>query len=302
MKNTGIKFRKILWCLAASMLILVSCQSKPRQITFPQITIELNEGVTIQFQLSEDKQALLGQKLPLYKVVPLRNRKNAADYDDKLIKLFIGDIKKEVKQGRYTEYVGGSGDRLDIYKNGCYYYRKSDYDNLPLNMTDEEVLKLAHEFLSDNALLPEGFEAANIVGWRTLNDTITTKSAGFFQEIGGYDMWGRSDIEVEVGTGGIGAVVGIYSDYDFLRNVACMSYEKVQKLDPRKNGQIVYEIDKVPGEIKSIILDDVKIMYYDSPMNQPKLKHIQPIYQFSGTITDIEGNKADYYWTIEAIH
>jgi hypothetical protein len=42
-------------------------------------------------------------------------------------------------------------------------------------------------------------------------------------------------------------------------------------------------------------------MYYDSPVNQPSLIYIQPIYKFTGKIYDSDGNSTDYNWVVQAV-
>lgn len=114
-------------------------------------------------------------------------------------------------------------------------------------------------------------------------------------------MYGRSDITVEVDAQGIDAIYSIYSDYEFERNIRCLSYNELIDIDPLKEGQIVYDATKLNAEVSKIIIKEFKIMYYDSPINQPELSYIQPVYQFKGVAVDSEGNGTDYYWTISAI-
>lgn len=290
--------------LTALLCLLLSACSGNRvvEIEFPQMVTMSYEDIPLQFDLSDEDIQLLGQELPLYKIVPRRNQDNAASYDSNLLDMFAGNIQETVEYERYTSYRYDNGDCLDIYENGSYSYRRGNYSDDILELSDDAVVQMAKEYLEQNGLLPDGFVAGETSGGTQNGDgTFLMKSVGFFQEIDGYRMDGRADVTVEVRADGISAVTSIYNDYAFDRNVPCLSYEDVQTLDPLEYGQIYYNYDKLSGAAERVVFREVEIKYYDSPVNQPELSHIQPVYQFKGEMFDTSGNSTEYYWTIPAM-
>ena len=97
-----------------------------------------------------------------------------------------------------------------------------------INIPDEQVVELAEEYLKNNDLLPNGFTIGKSLGGTyDENGKPLMKSVCFCREIGGYEVYGRSDITVEVDAQGIDAIYSIYSDYEFERNIRCLSYNEL---------------------------------------------------------------------------
>ncbi len=292
-------------CFVALLLFGVLCgcgagANTPGEIKFPQTTQELNEKTPFYFEL-EDQKDRMGDKLPLYRIAPRRTSKNASYYDGCLFKVFTGNINHISENDRFTKYDCNDGDTLEIYDNGCFIFNHNRSGTDTVNMSDDEIIALAEEYLKSNALLPDDFFVGKSLGGTYRDDgTPCMKSVGFYREIDGYEVCGRSDIIVEVDSDGIKAIYSIYSDYEFDRDVRCLSYEDVMEIDPLTEGQIVFDATQLKGEVEKVVIQDLKIMYYDSPVNQPELAYIQPVYQFQGLAVDSEGNSTDLYWTIAA--
>ena len=299
--------KKILVCVIILMIIsgLCACKKKvsnlPNKIDFPQIAQEIHETVPFEFELGNQKNEL-GKEIGLYKIKPRRTIKNSEYYDGYLFKLFCGNIIRSTEYKQYTKYTCSDSDTLEIYNSGSFIFSHNRDCTEVINIPDEQVVELAEEYLKSNDLLPNGFTVGKSFGGTyDENGKPLMKSVGFYREIGGYEVYGRSDITVEVDAQGINAIYSIYSDYEFERNIRCLSYNELITIDPLKEGQIVYDATKLNAEVSKIIIKEFKIMYYDSPINQPELSYIQPIYQFKGIAVDSEGNRTDYYWTISAI-
>ncbi|MGI6265018.1 MAG: hypothetical protein ACOYJY_06095 [Acutalibacteraceae bacterium] len=292
----------------AMVLLLPSCQG-----TAPVLDIEWaqsaksHERIPVRFALTDADAAQLGQTMPLYRVVPCNGKEGRDAYQTRLLTVFFGDDRQARQEGsftRFAHYVGDNG-KLNLYDNGCYSFFRDGGSRAPVPYTDEEVVEKAAQFLRENGLLPDGFEPGRKLGGEaTVSDegsVMTSRSVGFYHKIDGYDLYGRSDVSVEIDAEGIKRVTGIYSDYAYDRDVECLSYKEVQALDPVDVGQILYNAEELADRPDHITLTGVKVMYYDAPVTQPELTHIQPIYQFSGVIEDARGNAAEYYWTIPAL-
>lgn len=300
--------KKILLILVLLAIILgcVSCtkyneSTKIVPISFPQLAAELHSTSTIRFDFSEDELEVFGNEMPVYKIIS-RKRNNDSSYDSNLLNIFNIDYEEMEAKEHFTTYRCKNGDTLEIYKNGSYIYTKNSARNEIITLSDEDAVKIAQEYLTDKNILPSNFVPGKKLGKMIINNKdIVMKSVGFYNEIDGYDMYGRSDISVEISADGVSAVSSIYNDYQFDRNISCLTYGEIKQLNPTEHGQAVYEVDKVSSQIDEIVFNDVKIMYYDSPVNQPDLSHIQPVYQLIGKIIDSDGKTTDYYWTIPAI-
>ena len=306
-KVRRIYLEKILVCVIILTIISELCACKKKvsnsqnKIDFPQIAQEIHGTVPFEFELGNQKNEL-GKEIGLYKIKPRRTIKNSEYYDGYLFKLFCGNIIRSTEYKQYTRYTCGDGDTLEIYNSGSFIFSHNRDCTKVINIPDEQVVELAEEYLKNNDLLPNGFTIGKSLGGTyDENGKPLIKSVCFCREIGGYEVYGRSDITVEVDAQGIDAIYSIYSDYEFERNIRCLSYNELIDIDPLKEGQIVYDATKLNAEVSKIIIKEFKIMYYDSPINQPELSYIQPVYQFKGVAVDSEGNGTDCYWTISAI-
>ena len=298
----------ICYCFMMMLIFLTACSQEKLSkevIQFPQMASRIHGSIPVEFSLDDDAVRVLGQDRPVYRIVTRKTEKGTEDgtyYDGCLFKVFANDVEKTTAREGYTRYECRNGDRLDIYDKGSYVYRRKGDSAQPLSLSDAEAIQQATAYLRTNALLPDGFAASQTLGGtKTDTGAFLTKTIGFFRKIDGCDFYGRSDITVEIDALGVRMVSSIYSDYVFDQNVACRSYEEVKKLHPLQQGQIVYDTSKLSGEADHIQLENVTVLYYDSPVNQPELSSIQPVYQFSGKIFDKSGEATDYYWTVAAI-
>ncbi len=300
----------MLFTLFLTRLFLISCSPEYpaiSRIQFPEFAGVIPDNVEIQLQLDEAEQSLFGGELAVYKIVPRRTGEN---YDQEILDLF-GFVPDETLTGDYynTYKIGDFDEKLSIYKNGCFFYSiaSSHYTRTPLTKTDDEILAEGEAYLRSKNLLPDHFYAGSELGGTIMEDSsgsyFATKSMGFFQRIGEYEILGRSEVFVEFWEEGIAGVGSVYSNYTFDRNIVCKSYKQVveESKDYIKHGMFSYDTDIVNINLESVVFTDVEIVYYDSPMDKPALTHIQPCYRFRGTATDAEGNTGAAYWTISAI-
>lgn len=291
--------------LALFVLTLSACKqenlSYNEKIQFPKIDQESHGEIPFNFELGSKKE-IIGKELSLYKVTPRRDEKNAENYDSFLFEVFEVSIDKSVKNEHFTKYFCNDGGTLEIYNSGSFIFSHNRKKQKIVELSDNEIITIAEKFLRDNALLPEGFTVGKVLGG-TYNGKgePLKKTVGFYHEIDGCEVYGRSDIIVEVDSLGINSIYSIYSEYEFEQKIKCLTYDEILDISPLKEGQIVYDSTKLTSAGEYVIFEDVEIMYYDSPVNQPKLTYIQPVYKFIGKIYDIDGHSTDYYWIIQAI-
>ena len=290
------------------MLVLVtSCACKhemssyEEKIQFPQLAQELHSNIPIEFDLG-DKKEILGMELSVYKIIPRRDENNAEYYDGCLFKIFESNINNIDEKEYYTKYYCDNNDIIEIYNEGSFVFSHNRKSKDIVELSEYELVSMAENYLKDNALLPYGFVAGKRLGG-TYNEKgePLKRTIGFYREIDEYDVYGRSDITVEIDSSGVNGVYSIYSEYEFDRKVKSLSYDEILNISPLKEGQVTYEASELSGEAEYIIIDDVEIMYYDSPVNQPSLIYIQPIYKFTGKIYDSDGNSTDYNWVVQAV-
>lgn len=296
--------KKIACMLAVFVFTLCACKQENLyyndKIQFPQMAQELHGDVPFEFSL-KNKKEIIGKELSVYKIIHRRNKKNAEYYDGCLFKTFELNINKSVDYEHYTKYFCNDNDTLEIYDAGSYIFSHNRKSNDIVTLSDDEAIILAEKFLKDHALLPNGFVVGKTLGGTYKNGEPLKKTVGFYHEIDGYEVYGRSDIIVEIDSIGINAVYSIYSEYEFEQKVKSLSLDEILAISPLKEGQIIYDATELSGEVERVVIDDLQIMYYDSPVNQPQLTYIQPIYKFKGKIYDVDGNSTDCYWVIQAI-
>lgn len=314
---------KKLWIYIVSVLIVVAlafsyfiAKNKSNitdSIQFPQMSVQKHDvTATISFDLNSKSKDLLGQTLPKYKIIS--SRKDDKDYYDgcvfKTVDSFLyskGLLSSSTssvtkKYGEYTRYYYDKlNSELIIYENGSFTFRMLSPKEEKLTLTDEEVIEIAEDFVKTSAAIPSGFTRGDKLGQTVINKTdVIMKSVGFYRNINDCNVYGKSEIIVEVRSSGITAFSVIYSEYKDYKTVKCLSYEEIKNIDVFEKGQLSYDTSKLINNANSIVFKEVETAYYDSPINQPNLGYIKPIYRFKGLISDELGNSTECVWTVEA--
>lgn len=314
--------KKRLWIYIVLVLVIVvllfSCFITKKKayivdsIQFPQMSAQKHDSTTtISFELDSKSKNSLGQELPKYKIIS--PRKSDKDYYDgcvfKIIDSFlysneiIGNVSSETKKdGEYTRYYYDKcNSELIIYENGSFAFRMLSPKEEKLTLTDEEVIKIAEDFVKTSGLCPSGFTRGEKLGQTVINKTdVIMKSVGFYRNITDCNVYGKSEIIVEVRASGITAFSSVYSEYKDYKTVKCLSYEEIKNIDVFSKGQLSYDVSKLVNKANSIVFKEVETAYYDSPINQPNLGYIKPIYRFKGLISDGIGNSTECVWSVEA--
>lgn len=323
--------KKRLWIYGVSALIVIilvftsfAIIKKDRAvdyIQFPQMSEHKHDNTTtISFELDSKNKNLLGQKLPKYKIKS--SRKDDEDYYDGCVFKITDSLlySKETnnsasskginnsasfvtkKDDEYTRYYyDDSNSELIIYKNGSFAFRMLSPKEETLTLTDEEVIKIAEDFVKSSGLVPSDFIRGEKLGKTVINKTDTImKSVGFYRNINDCEVYGKSEIVVEVRASGITAFSSVYSECEDYKTVKCMSYEDVKNINVLEKGQLSYDASKLGNKATNIVFKEVETAYYDSPINQPELGYIKPIYVFKGLISDEYGNSTECAWSVEA--
>lgn len=172
-----------------------------------------------------------------------------------------------------------------------YYKQLLSVDEL--EMTEDEAIKAAEDYLKSKKLLPDGFKYSRSSATTRINSTgekITTAiTVAFTRELDDCPVLGVSKINVTYNSEGLREVILAYSDYSKKSKVKAMSYDEfVKALYGDDVIWIVMEENAEGMDVDKIKIEDIQIAYIDIS-NSASSKYIQPYFSVYGTLEgDVE--------------
>ncbi len=272
----------LLVCVAVSSFFLISHNNRIEPIVFPEeLSIHHSLPETIENQIPQEKiEEIFGKELNIYKIIsPQMTEKT-----NHLLKIF------EMENYSITEYTYSTDydtaeKRLTMYPDGSYSFNYKRDLRESVNFTLEELIPIAENDLTELGLMPDNFYQGGQSGYR-LSDgetepIVLSFGPSFYREIDGYTVYGSSFIRTEYDNQGLLEIFARYSDYTFDRTVTALDFEEAYSLIRSEYAQNSFE-DLTIGEIDKIILDDVRLVYYDTGDISDPGTHILPCYVFEG--------------------
>lgn len=297
----SVIFLIIIGIIAASRLLFSTNRIK---------AIEFAEGLNInvnnmKFTIDETNvNNTFSQEYMVYSII--KKRKN--NYDQELLSKFGFKNPAITPSTVFTAYNEGDWE-LDIFPYGCFDYRKqTEIDNVPITLSDDELIPKANSQLQSMDLLPNDFYVSNHFTELYTHyfengvekEIVKEKTVCFYRKINGYDVLGNSCISISYSNEGLTGITSAYSDYKDYKKYKCISYEKA--IEKAKNSKALFNYDttKLKGNIINEELNNIEIVYYDSPLEN-KATYLQPCYKFSGSITDDLSNTSTLTVLIPAL-
>jgi|GEM_PF-2166085 len=231
------------------------------------------------------------------KAIEIKNKKSYDD-SDLLAAFNITDYSKNDKSG-YLIYENNKAE-LRIYDSGQFlYYSKMNNIltlNEKINLSDEECIKKAREFLEKNQLL--NMDVFNI----SVNDITKTNAANlddedtigkdvyFSRSINGSEVYGISRIIVTIAPNGeISEVRSLYRDTGNSIEAKVKSIEEA--IESVENHDAMIEIE--PG-VERVDLEKLEIVYWEDSSPKSETQYIQPVYRFIGKGYTSDGEESNF--------
>jgi hypothetical protein len=119
-----------------------------------------------------------------------------------------------------------------------------------LNISEDDAIKFAENFLIENDLLPDDFKFYQTAKTTFNGDNIVGITVGFTREIDKHEVIGLSKITVSIDSEGIYKVVLAYSNYDKRIKMKTMSHDEFKKALYGDNV-FWYVDEEITGHIKA---------------------------------------------------
>lgn len=273
----------LLVCVAVSSFLLIAENNKIKPVVFPEeLSIQKHLPEVIENQIPPEKiEEIFGKELNIYKIVSRRT----SGYDNQLLQIFEME-NYTVEESTYSTDYETADKELTIYPDGSYSFSyKRDLANEPIDFTLEELIPIAENDLTELGLIPDDFYqggSSHMAMWGDGQEKILIKlGPNFFREIDGYTVYGKSFIRTQYDNQGLLQITSRYSGYTFDRTVAALDFEEAYSLIRSEYAKNSFE-DLTIGTIDKIILDDVRLAYYDPGNEEDSGTHILPCYIFEG--------------------
>ena len=295
--------KKFLLIVFFILVLFCTACSKIPKLEFAQAGIDLSQDFdAIINNLSDEQMDIFGKPQPVYKII-----RNKADQN--LLKKIgdIFDMSLETKKTNvfYDEY-STQDKSLHFSSNTSfsYSYTPQGYENVPITIDDDTLIKQATAFLQEHGLLPSDFVYSGMgrgeLEYGDSHSHVYEKTVGFKRLLNGHTVIGNSHINVGFYQNSISSLSVQYNEYKDKKNVNTVSYEKA--IAQLKEPDIIFEYDaeKITAKPNTIELSNAEIVYVDHAYDK-NAKYIQPAYRFKGTISDIEGHRSDFSAVVRAV-
>ena len=298
---------------ACSKDISPDSQSSDRiGVSYPQFAHPASEEPflrnDISFNITKAQGGGLKKSIKIYQARPLTINE---DYKERILEAFeFQNYSSNVDELNITNYSFGN-KQISIYPNGIFNFETTydtDRKEFPFSMTNEDVGQTAKNFLTSHGLLPNGFVLTDRVGEQGVTfeengieqTVVTAKGAWFQRMIDGIEVIGTSKILVMLNTDGIFSVSSVYSQIGEATEVNLIDMNEALKRAKTNDSLLKWELNKLKGNETKAVVDKVKIVYYDDPLDQ-NATHIQPCYYFEGKATDELNNVSNFSIVVPAL-
>jgi len=199
-------------------------------------------------------------------------------------------------------YKIGSGEneaRLQIDAYGCFFYSSKAPDtSFDLPFTDEELYRIAKEFLQKYDLWSDNFSSHSFGGNTILSSAesskVVTRKVYFHQQFNGKTHESSGTVSVEIN--GNGEVTTV--NYKIMQYNTKVPVNRISLEDAIQNIKVpdkAYVVMNSPSD--KLLIEDVSISYWSESMNNAVL---QPVYVFTGKSITSDGETEDFSITVQA--
>ena len=281
-------------------------------VSYPQFAYPASEEPflrkDISFDISEAKSSSLNKSIKIYSAKPLTVDNN---YKEKVLSAFkFQNYNSDVDESGVTNYSLGN-KQLSIYPNGVFTFETTydtDRKDFQFKMTNEDVGQYAKQFLTSQGLLPNGFVLTDKFGEQGVvfeengieQTVVTAKGASFQRVIDGIEVIGTSKILVMLNTDGVCSVSSVYSQIGEATEIKLIDMNEALRRAKTNDSLLTWELNKLKGDKVEAVVDRVKIVYYDNPLDK-NATHIQPCYYFEGIATDEMNNTSNFSIVVPAL-
>jgi len=267
----------------------------------------LGTGCSVQrysWEVPDEVVSGLPKEMPVYKFVA----KNLGEQDFKLLASQLGmsgAIERDEDQSSFLMTDGEK--RLSMnWETGKWSYGdysklySSNNTNIP---SDDEVARIATEYLKEKGWLPDDFRLQSVEAVTEQNAADITapprtvgKVAYFYRYIGDWPVLGVSRIVVHVGDNGeIVGVKKLFKDIEPVGNVSLKSVD--QAFAELQAGDTIFSIDN--PNVKQAAVQDVHLAYWEDAGSISDQPYLQPVYVF--TLKATEGAADTFSVVVPAI-
>jgi len=282
---------KLALVLSAVAVLGVGCALSPEII--PDLWIPrpggLTPTVTYSWEVPDETASALPKQMLVYKFV----QKNLSEEDFRALASQLGmsgTVERNEEAARFVMRDGQKELWME-WETGMWEYwdyeksrKDPDPDAIP---SDDEVARIATEFLKENGWLPDDFRlqaVTHLTEGTGFSAPITIgKVAYFYRYIGDVPVLGVSRIGVQVGENG--EIISIFKFVKDMEPAGNMSLKTVAAAyDEVKSGNAVLTTDN-PNVTKAAV-QDVNLYYWEDAGSISDQPYLQPVYVFTAQATE----------------
>ncbi len=268
---------------------------KSYEIMFPvELPPSISESTVIEYDASALEAKLKGEVAYIYC--------NPTKTDYSIVEKFGFNISNYDVLSERRWYKIGSGEneaRLEIDAYGCFYYSSKAPDtSFDLPFTDEELYRIAKEFLQKYDLWSDNFSSHSFGGNSILSSAESSKVVArkvyFHQQFNGKPRESSGTVSVEIN--GNGEVTTV--NYKILQHNIKVPVMRITLEDAIQNIKVpdkAYVVMNSPTD--KLLIEDVSISYWSETLNYSVL---QPVYVFTGKSITSDGETEDFSITVQA--
>lgn len=208
------------------------------------------------------------------------------------------NINNQTKKIFDNQITYGTDNILTVYDNGCLdFYTIEGTPLCNVSVSDEECKRLANEIINELGIFPEGYTFYGIV-YGTCNDLekpedqmIISKEVVFTREVDNIDVYGNSKVSVKITDEGTIQSITVNS-----RNIEKKeTFNEINTINEAIENLKNYDgYINIPEGSTKLIIDDVKICYWEDSTIENGNNTIQPVYEFTGKAYDDQNELGEF--------
>lgn len=255
------------------------------EIYFPEYAGELDENLEIVNNIDFTKIKNVEYLKEYYKVKTINNEKEIC----KQFKMNQKDkVDLNTKKSDGVTIIKDGKKKLKLYDNGAFYYKKENAKNKRVDLSDDECMQIAENFLEESELKLQDFEYSG-VGYDILTDlenesqeVVVAKNIYYSRTLNELDVYGNSKIMISVTADG--EISEVYSSYGDINEQIKTKKKNIVPIEVAVDKAINMQgfID-CPLESKKIVLESVEIVYWEDSVPESDNNTIQPVYKIIGS-------------------
>lgn len=281
----------IIVCTLALVLLFTGCQRHYKKISFSTESL----GEVLQNKITENTSVIRSCEFKSPQSVPMYSISERVLSDDEYNQILSALNIKEDDPNNF----------IDRRENGLLAYRRFNSNTPDYSFTDEETLRMAEETIDTLPVITGDYECTGINEYVIHTDSedvdhIQQVGVSFRKLVDGTRVVGNDIVYLYFDNIGIAGIHIELFEYKILEDkIDLIPFDSAYARIKSPDSFDLREENESIGEIDTLNVEKILLLMVNQYSNGCTV--LQPVYSFSGTATDVKGERASFISVIIAV-